>query len=60
MHKTLVTDWLTYIQNITQPFVGICLQCLCHNPALMAFESAPLAVFGQLEAQGLESHWVHS
>jgi len=38
-----MTDWLTYVQNILQTsFVGtsdgaapgICLQCLCHNPAL--------------------------
>jgi len=44
IHKTLVTDWLTYVQHIMQPsFVGsfdvvgdmgICLQCLCHNPAV--------------------------
>jgi len=29
MHKTLLIDWITYLQNILQPsFVG--LQCLCH------------------------------
>ena len=42
VHKTIVTDWLTYVENILQPtFVGpfniigpsICLQWLCHNPA---------------------------
>ena len=30
MHKTLVTDWLF---KIGIGIVGICLQCLCHNPA---------------------------
>ena len=45
MYKTLLIDWLTYVQNILQPsFVrpfdvvgplGICLQCLCHNPSLL-------------------------
>jgi len=44
MHKTSVIDSLTYVQNIMQPSfvgafdvvgpIGICLQCLCHNPAL--------------------------
>jgi len=47
MHKTLVvTDWLSYVQNILQPsFVGLfhfvsprhllTIHCLRHNPALL-------------------------
>ena len=57
MHKTLVTDWLAYAQNISQPsFVGsstssalgICLQCLCRNPALIITQvlSPLLRVYG--------------
>jgi len=45
MHKTLVIDnWLTCVQYILQPSfaglfdvvgpIGICLQCLCHDPGL--------------------------
>jgi len=48
MHKTSVTDWLTYVQSIMQPsFVGpstssapgIYLQCLCRNLALWELSS---------------------
>ena len=57
VHKTLVTDWLAYAQNISQPsFVGsstssalgICLQCLCRNPALIITQvlSPLLRVYG--------------
>ena len=44
-HKTLVIAWLMYVQNSLQPSfvgpfdvvgpIGICLQSLCHNPALV-------------------------
>ena len=45
MHKTLVINSLTCVQNILQPYfvgsltswaLGICLQSLCHNPALLS------------------------
>jgi len=40
MHKTLLIDWLTYVQNILQPsFDVVCPRylptvCVCRDPAL--------------------------